>query len=122
MEKLTSTNRAQPIVPGASVFQPRRRDPVPHSVAIDLGDDTLVITLEEVFSPTEKALGLSGADNADLQETYRRFIAGAVASMRQHLEELADENPPQAASSFLRIAGGRRKGWAGRDPVGRGRH
>jgi len=121
MEKLTSTNRAQPIAPRASVFQSRRLAPVPHSVAIDLGDDTLVITLEEVVSPTEKALSLSGADNAELRETYRRFIADAVASMRQHMEQLADENPPNATRSFPRIDGGRRRGWAGRDPVGRGR-
>jgi|HubBroStandDraft_5_1064220.scaffolds.fasta_scaffold153994_2 hypothetical protein len=121
MEKLTSTDRAQPIAPGASVFQSRRLAPVPHSVAIDLGDDTLVITLDEVYSPTEKARCLSGADNAELRETYRRFIADALASMRQHLEELADENPTEAARSFPRIGGGRRKGWARRDPVGRGR-
>jgi hypothetical protein len=121
MEQLTSTIRAQPIVPGASVFQSRRLHPVPHSVAIDLGDDTLVITLEEVSSPTEKALRLSGADNAKMQETYRQFIADALASMRQYLERLADENPPEAARSFPRNHGGRRKGWAGRDPVGRGR-
>ena len=49
MEQLTSTIRAQPIVPGASVFQSRRLHPMPHSVAIDLGNDTLVITLDEAF-------------------------------------------------------------------------
>jgi uncharacterized protein YbcI len=121
MENLTSTITAQPIALRASAFKSPRLDSVPHSVAIDLGDDTLVITLEEVFSPTEKARRLSGPGDEELRETYRQFIADALASMRQHLETLADENPPEAARSFPRNHGGRRKGWAGRDPVGRGR-
>jgi hypothetical protein len=121
MENCASAITAQPIIRAASAFWPRRSDPVPDSAAIDLADDTLVITLEEVFSPVEKAPPDAGSENAEMRETYRQFIADALASMRQHLQDLADENPPVATQVFPRIFGGRRNGWSSRDPVGRGR-
>jgi len=111
MENPTSNIMAWPIVRTASSFQAQRMDRVPHSVAIDLGDDTLVITLEEVHSPAEKALPGAGADAAHVQEAYRQFIAGALSSMRQHLKGLAEEIVPEAAHVIPRIRSGRPRGW-----------
>jgi hypothetical protein len=65
MEKCTSTIPAQP--------------------AIDLGDDTLVITLEEVVSPAEKTPPRAVADAIQMREIYRQFIADALASADKRL-------------------------------------
>jgi hypothetical protein len=62
MEKLPSSIPAQPVVRGASAFQGQLPDRVPNSVAIDLGDDTPVITLDEVVSPAEKTPSGAGAE------------------------------------------------------------
>jgi len=105
MENLTSTIMAEPIGRAASASQERGTDRVPYSVAVDLGDDTLVITLHEVFSPAEKTLPQAGTDAAQMQEIYRQFIADASASLRQHMKRLADERVPEAAEVSRRVRG-----------------
>jgi hypothetical protein len=93
MEKCTSTIPAQP--------------------AIDLGDDTLVITLEEVVSPTEKTPPRAVADAIQMREIYRQFIADALASLRQHMKALSDEyeSAPEAVPVFARVDGSAPNGW-----------
>ena len=120
MERLAST-MVQQIVRPMSAFQERRADSLPYSVTIDLGDDTLVITLNEDCLTAEKAQPKSGADAARMQEIYRQFISDAMASLRQHMHNLADENVPETAQVFPHTRSGRPNGWRSRDPVGRRR-
>jgi len=108
---------APQVLRAASTFQEQRTDGVPHSVAIDLGDDTLVITLNEVLSPAEKTLSKSGTDAAQMREIYRHFIAGALASLRQHMKALSDENAPKAIEVFPRVNGEAPDGWDDQDPA-----
>jgi hypothetical protein len=82
-------------------------------VAIDLGDDTLVITLEEVVSPAEKTPPRAVADAIQMREIYRQFIADALASLRQHMKALSDEyeSAPEAVPVFARVDGSAPNGW-----------
>jgi len=111
MEKLPSTIPAQPIVPAASAFQRQRLDRAPNSVAIDLGDDTLVITLE--VSPAEKTTPRAGAEAIQMRAIYRQFIADALASLRQHMQALSDEyeSAPDAAPVFAHVDASAPNGW-----------
>jgi hypothetical protein len=79
-----------------------RTDRAPYSVAIHRGDGPLVITLHEVFSPAQRTLPKCDADAAT-QEIYRRFIADAVASLREHMNTLAEESVPHPAQVFPRV-------------------
>jgi uncharacterized protein YbcI len=119
MEKLTSTIPAQPVVRAASAFRGQRSGRVPNSVAIDLGEDTLVITLEEVVSPAEKTPPRAGAEAIQMREIYRQFIADALASMRQHMNALSDayESTPEAVPVFARVDGSAPNGWDNHEPA-----
>jgi hypothetical protein len=46
-----------------------------------------------------------------MQGIYRQFIADALASLRQHMKELADESVPKAAQVFPRVRGRSSSGW-----------
>jgi hypothetical protein len=115
IESPTSTGAAQQIVRAASASQDQSTDGAPESVTIDLGDDTLVITLHEVFSPAQRT-PKDGTDDAQMQEIYRQFIADALASLRQHMKRLADESVPKAAQ-VSRVRGRSPSGWDSGDPA-----
>jgi len=117
MENLTSTITAQPVVRAARSVPEQRTDRVPHSVAIDLGDDTLVITLEPVVSPAEKMSPSAAADALQMREIYRQFIGDALASLRQHMKELSDERAPEAVQVFAGVEGRAPSGWDSHDPA-----
>ena len=110
---------AQQVLRAASTFQEQRTDGVPHSVAIDLGDDTLVITLKEVVSPAEKTLSKSGTDAVQMREIYRHFIADALASLRQHMKALSDEYESRRKRSRCSRAStvSAPDGWDNHDPA-----
>jgi uncharacterized protein YbcI len=116
MEKLPSTIPARPVVRAASAFG-QRPDRVPKSAAIDLGDDTLLITLEEVVSPAEKTPPLAGADAIQMRAIYRQFIADALATLRQHMNALSDEyeSAPEAVPVFASAEGRAPDGWDSHD-------
>lgn len=118
MEKLASTIPAQPVVRAVSALQGQRPDRVPKSVAIDLGDDTLVITLEEVVSPAEKTSPGAGAEAIQMRAIYRQFIADALASLRQHMQALSDEyeTAPEAVPVSARVDGRAPNGWDSHAP------
>lgn len=117
MEKLASTIPAQPVVRAANTLQEPRTDRVPKSVAIDLGDDTLVITLEEVVSPAEKTAPRAGAEAIQMRAIYRQFIADALASLRQHMNALSDEyeSAPEAVPVFASVEGRAPDAWDSHD-------
>ena len=117
MENLTSTITAQPVVRAARSFPEQRTARVPHSVAIDLGDDTLVITLEQVVSPAAKTSPSAGADALQMREIYRQFIGDALASMRQHMKELSEERAPEAVQVFPHVDGRAPNGRDSHDPA-----
>jgi len=116
MEKLPSTIPAQPVVRAASGFQGQRPDRLHNTVAIDLGNDTLLITLEEVVSPAETS-PTAAEDAIQMRAIYRQFIADALASLRQHMKTLSDkyESAPDAVPVFAHVDASAPNGWDNHD-------
>jgi uncharacterized protein YbcI len=74
---------AQRIARAASAFEKQRTGHVPQSVTVVLSKDTLVITLQGILSPAEKALAKSPAGAVEVQEFHRQLFASASDSLRQ---------------------------------------
>ena len=79
---------AQRIARAASEFEERRTGHLPHSVAVVMREDTLVITLQGILSPAEKALAKSPAGAAEVQHFHRQLFASASDSLRQEIKRI----------------------------------
>src|SRR5438034_213219 len=66
----SSPTMAQQLAQAARECAHQRTGHAPQSATAVLSDDTLVITLREALSPAEKALALSPAGAAQLQEYH----------------------------------------------------
>lgn len=87
MEKLDASV-AQQIAQAASAFEQRRTGHTPHSVAVILSENTLVITLNGALSPAEKALAKSPAGAAQVQEFHRQLFSDSADSLRQEIKRI----------------------------------
>src|SRR5262249_17888708 len=65
---------AQQVADAAGAFERRRTGHVPESVAVVLGEETLVITLHGALSPAERALARTPEGAAQLQEFHRQLF------------------------------------------------
>src|SRR5271155_5749630 len=104
MDKPSST-MARQIAEAASAFQEQRTGHVPHSVAVVLSDDTLVITLHEALSPAEKALSKSPAGAAQVQEFHRRLFANDSDSLKQEIKRITGVNVREASAEVETTTG-----------------
>jgi uncharacterized protein YbcI len=87
MDKPTLT-MSQQIAQAAGAFQEQRTGHVAQSVAVDLSDDTLVITLRGMLSPAEKALAKTPAGAVEVQDYHRQLFANASDSLRQEIKRI----------------------------------
>lgn len=69
----------------ASAFQKQRTGHAPKSVTVVLSEDTLVVTLHEALSPAEKALAMSSAGAAKVQEFHRQLFQNSSESLRMEI-------------------------------------
>src|SRR5437660_6883930 len=79
---------AQQIGRAALAFQHLRTGHVPRSVAVVLGEDTLVITLHGALSPAEQALAKSPAGAAQVQEFHRELFNSSSEALRQEIKRI----------------------------------
>jgi uncharacterized protein YbcI len=96
---------AQQIARAASAFQVQRTGHVPHSVAVVLSDDTLVITLHEALSPAEKVLANSPAGAAQVQEFHRQLFANDSDSLKQEIKKITGVEVREAAAEVETTTG-----------------
>jgi uncharacterized protein YbcI len=87
MEKL-DPSVAQQIARAAGTFEQQRTGHTPHSVAVILSENTLVITLHGALSPAEKALAKSPAGAAQVQEFHRQLFSDSSDSLRQEIKRI----------------------------------
>ena len=79
---------AQQIGRAALAFQHLRTGHVPRSVAVVLGEDTLVITLHGALSPAERALAQSPEGAAQVQEFHRQLFNDSADALRQEIKRI----------------------------------
>ena len=87
MDKPNST-MAQQVAQAARDFQRQRTGHVPKAVTVVLSEETLVITLHGVLSPAEKALALSPAGAAQVQEFHRQLFTSSAETLRREIKRI----------------------------------
>jgi uncharacterized protein YbcI len=104
MGKPTST-MAQQIAQAAGAFHRRRTGHSPKSVAVVLGEDTLVITLHEALSPAEKNLAKTSDAAAQVQEFHRQLFANDSDSLRQEIKRITGVEVREAVADVETTTG-----------------
>jgi uncharacterized protein YbcI len=85
---LPNWTTAQRIAQAATAFEDRQTGHLPQSVSVVLREDTLVITLQGVLSPAEKALAKSPTGAVEVQEFHRQLFATASDLLLQDIKRI----------------------------------
>jgi len=72
----------------AGAFQQQRTGHAPRAVTVVLSGDTLVSTLHDALTPAERALAMSPAGAAQVQEYHRRLFADSVDPLRREIRKI----------------------------------
>ena len=96
---------AQQLAEMASVLQHQRTGHAPRAVSVVLGEDTLVVTLQDALTPAEKALAQSPAGAAQVQEFHRQLFANSSESMRQEIKRIAGRDVREAVAEIETATG-----------------
>jgi uncharacterized protein YbcI len=97
MDKADST-AAHQIAQAAIAFEQRRTGQVPKAVTVVLSGDTVVITLQGVLSPAEKALAQSQAGASQVKQWYRGLFASACSELQEEIKRITGVEVREAAA------------------------
>ncbi len=89
---------AQQVAQVAIAYQTERTGHAPASVTVVLSEDTLVITLHDALTPAEKALALSPAGAAQVQEFHRQLFLTSADSLRKEIKRITGREVREAAA------------------------
>jgi uncharacterized protein YbcI len=84
----SSPTIAHQIAQAAVAFERQRTGVTPRSVAVVLGEGTLVVTLHGALSPAELALARSPGGAARVQEFHRQLFVDAAGSFREEIRRI----------------------------------
>ena len=84
----SKSTMAQQVAQAALTFQQQRTGHVAESVTVVLSEGTLVITLHEALSPTEKDLAKSPAGATQVQEFHRQLFSASSQRLRMEIEKI----------------------------------
>ena len=104
MEKLASSV-AQQIAQAAIAFQQKRTGHEPHSVAVVLSGETLLITMHGALSPAEKAMAQSPAGAAKVQEFHRQLFTSAADELRDEIKRITGVEVREATAEVETTTG-----------------
>lgn len=89
---------AQQVAQVAIAYQKERTGHAPASVTVVLSEETLVITLHEALTPAEKALALSPAGAAQVQEFHRQLFLTSADGLRKEIKRITGREVREAAA------------------------
>ena len=89
---------AEQVARVAIAFQQERTGHAPKSVTVILSKDTLVITLHEALTPAEKAMALSPAGAAQVQEFHRQLFQSSGDSLREAIKRITGRDVREAVA------------------------
>jgi len=95
---MLETTMDREIADAASEFQRRVTGHAPQSVAVALGEETLVITLFGALSPAEKVLARSAAGAAQVQEFHRQLFAASAEAFRREIGRITGREVKEAVA------------------------
>jgi uncharacterized protein YbcI len=96
--KPTIETMAQQVAEAAKVFQQQRTGRAPKAVTVVLGEETLVITLHDALTPAEKALALSPAGAAQVQEFHRQLFLTSADGLRDEIKRITGREVREAVA------------------------
>src|SRR5208283_1839738 len=82
------TSVAEKIAKAAIAFQRECTGSVPESVTVLLGDDTLVVTLHEAFTPAEKEMARSPDGAERVREYHRQLFQNSAGALHQEIKRI----------------------------------
>jgi uncharacterized protein YbcI len=94
----TESEMAEQVARMAIAFQQERTGHAPKSVTVVLSKDTLVITLHEALTPAEKALAMSPAGAAQVQEFHRQLFLSSGDMLRDEIKRVTGREVREAAA------------------------
>ncbi len=100
-----AVSMAKQIAQAAIDFERQTTSRAPKSVTVVLSGDTLVITLQGVLSPAEKALAMSPEGIAQVQEFHRQLFANASDSLRQEIKRITGVEVREAVAEVETATG-----------------
>ena len=100
-----AVSTAKQIAQAAIDFERQTTGCVPTSVTVVLSGDTMVITLQGVLSPAEKALAMSPEGIAQVQEFHRQLFASASDSLRQEIKRITGVEVREAVAEVETATG-----------------
>jgi uncharacterized protein YbcI len=74
-------------------------------VKVVVGDDTLVVTLQNALTPAENALAKNPAGAARVQEFHRQLFANSMDEMRQEIKRITGREVREAAAEVETATG-----------------
>lgn len=89
---------AKQIAQVAIGYQKERTGHAPASVTVVLSEDTLVITMHDALTPAEKAMALSPAGAAQVQEFHRQLFHSSDDSLRLEIQRITGREVREAAA------------------------
>src|SRR5580692_1552654 len=89
----------------ASAIEEQRTGHVPQSVAVVLQDDTLVITLQGIFSAAEKARAETPDGAREVRQFYRELFETASDSLRQEIRRITGADVRRATAEVETTSG-----------------
>jgi uncharacterized protein YbcI len=96
---------AREIARAARAFEEKLTGRAPKAVAVVLSGETLVITLHGVLSPAERALALTPAGAAEVQEYHQRLFAGSFNELRREIKRITGVEVREAAAEVEPASG-----------------
>jgi uncharacterized protein YbcI len=84
----SSPTIAHQIAQAAVAFEQQRTGVTPRSVAVVLGEGTLVVTLHGALSPAEQALARTPGGAARVQEFHRQLFTDAAGPFREEIRRI----------------------------------
>jgi len=79
-------------------YQKERTGHAPASVTVVLSEDTLVITMHDALTPAEKAMALSPAGAAKVQEFHRQLFHSSDDSLRSEIQRITGREVREATA------------------------
>ena len=103
--KSTSATIAEQVAQVAKTLQQQRTGHAPKSVTVVLSEDTLVITMHDALTPAEKALALSPAGAAQVQEFHRQLFLASADALRKEIKRITGRDVREAAAEVVPATG-----------------
>jgi uncharacterized protein YbcI len=91
---------AQQIARATVTFEQQRTGRAPRSVAVVVGEGTVVVTLDGALSPAEMALSRTADGAARVQELHRRLFLAAAGSLRDEIGRITGAEVREAAAEL----------------------